>query len=80
MAAVSVVVIMVAMVVAPSPIFLLLFRAQLVEVTIAVVVRLVGPAVIVHGLVTIPPVIVGVVGVVNAVRMMFTGDSRQRRS
>src|SRR5579864_2465557 len=73
------VVIMVAMVVAPRPIFLLFLGTKPAKVAIAVAVGLVGPAVVVHDLVIVPHVIVGVVRIVDAVSVMLTRDSCQRR-
>jgi hypothetical protein len=80
MAAVSVVAIVVPMVMTPGPIFLLFFRTEFPEVAIAVAMRLVGPAMIVDDLVIVPSMIVGVIRVIYPVIVMFTGDSRQRRS
>jgi len=75
-----VVVVMVAVVVAPGPILLLLFRRQSAKIPARVAVRLVGPAVIVDRLIVVPHVVVGVVRVVDANVMMFAGDPGQRRS
>jgi hypothetical protein len=76
MTAVPVVAIVVAMVVAPSPIFLLLLRTKFAEVAIAVAMCLVGPALVVDDFVIVPHVIIRVIRVVHAVIVMLAGDSR----
>src|SRR5579864_1943260 len=79
MTAVPVVTIMIPMVVAPSPIFLLLLRTKFAEVATSVAMRLVGPALVVDDFVIVPHVIIRVIRIVHTVRVMLAGDSRQRR-
>ena len=72
------IVIMVAVVMAPRPVFLLFFRSQLAEVAITVAMGFVAPATIVDDFIVVPAVIVGVVRIVNSIRMMLrAGQSCQ---
>jgi hypothetical protein len=61
----------------PSPIFFLLVRRKLAEVSVGVSMGFRCPTVIVDILVVIPDVIVGVIGIIDAVMML--GASRQQR-
>jgi hypothetical protein len=70
--------VVVTVVVAPGPVFLLLLWTKLAEVTVAVAMVLIGPPTVVHNLVVVPHVIVSVVGIINAIVMMLAGDSGQR--
>ena len=72
-----IVVVMVAVVVAPGPILLLHFWWQPAKVPVGVTMCFVCPSVVVDGFVMVPHVVVGVVGVVDADVMMFAGDSSQ---
>ena len=74
MVPIAVVSIMVAMIVAPSPIFLLFLRTQLAKIPVRIAMGLVRPAPVIHFLVMIPVVIVGVVGIVRPVIMMFAAS------
>jgi len=76
MTAVPVVTIMIPMVVAPSPIFLLLLGTKFAEVATPITMRLGSPALVVDDLVIVPHVIIRVIGVVHAVIVMLAGDSR----
>jgi len=69
------VMISVAMVVTPSPVFLLFFGTKFLEVSVAVPMALVGPAVVVNDLVVVPDVIVSVIRIVNAVGMMLRASN-----
>jgi hypothetical protein len=72
----AVIVVMIAVVVAPSPVLLLFFRRQFAKVPVRIPVRLVRPAVIIDGLVIVPHVIIGVIRIIDAnIMMMFAGDS-----
>ena len=72
----AVIMIVVAVVVAPRPVLFLFLRRKFAEVSIVIPVRLVRPAVVINDFVIIPNVIIGIIGVINAVSMMFTGKSR----
>ena len=72
----AVIVIVVAVVVPPRPIFFLFLWRKFAEVSIAIPMRLVGPTVVIDDFVIVPNVIIGVIGIINAVSMMFTGKSR----
>lgn len=72
---VTLIVVMVAVVVAPRPILLLFFRWQSAKIPIGIAVCLVGPAAVIDGLAIIPDVVVRVVRIVDASIMMFAGDS-----
>src|SRR5260370_33924606 len=77
----TVVAVMVGVIVAPGPVFFLLFRRQLAEIAVAVTVCLLSPAMVVHHFVVVPRVIVGVVRIINTVGVMLrASDSRQARS
>jgi hypothetical protein len=65
------VMIMVAVVVAPGPVFFLFFRTQLAKIAVVVVMSFIGPLAIVDHLVVIPRVIVGVVRIINTVGVML---------
>jgi hypothetical protein len=67
---------MIAVVVPPRPIFFLLCWRKFAEVSIAIPVRLFRPPVVIDDFIIIPNVIIGVIRVINAVSMMFTGKSR----
>src|ERR1700694_5729069 len=62
--------IMVAMVMAPGPIFFLFFGCHLAKVASCVAMSLVGPLPVKHYLVVVPDVIVRVVRVVDAIIVM----------
>jgi len=74
MAPIPVVPIMVPMVVAPGPIFFLFFRTQLAEISVGIAMGFVCPAPVIHILVMVPVVIVGIVGIVCPIRMMFAAS------
>jgi hypothetical protein len=59
----------VAVIVPPGPIFLLFPRRKLAEVAVRIAVRFRRPAVVIDNFVVVPHVIIGVVGVVNAIVM-----------
>jgi hypothetical protein len=65
---------MVAVIVAPGPIVLLLFRTQLAEIPVGIAMVLIRPAPVIYILVMIPAVIVGVIGIVHSVIMMFAAS------
>jgi len=65
----------VAVVVTPGPVFLLLPGTQLAEILVAISVGLIRPTVIIDVFVAVPVVIVGVVGIVHAVIVMFASYS-----
>src|SRR5579863_6077197 len=74
------VMIMVAVVVAPGPVFLLLIFVEFAEVAMSIAMGLDCPPVIVADLIVVPHVIVGVVRIVNPVGMVFSAsDPRQGR-
>ena len=73
----AMVMVVVAVIVAPGPIFFLFFRRQAAKIPVPVVVCLFGPAVVVDDLVIIPNVVVGVIRIVDANVMMFAGDASQ---
>jgi hypothetical protein len=74
-------VIMIPVVVTPSPVVFLLLGRKLPEIPVAVAVGLVRPAIVVNDFVVVPAVIVGIVGVINAVGMAFgASDCCQGRS
>jgi nicotinamidase/pyrazinamidase len=71
----------VTVIVTPGPVLLLLLGRQLAEVAVAIPVRLLGPAMVVNIFVPVPRVIVGVVGVINAIGVVLGArESCQRRS
>jgi hypothetical protein len=63
--------IVIAVIVAPCPIFFLFFGRDPPEVSGAVPMSFVGPLPVVDNLVVVPHVIVGVVGIIDAIGMMF---------
>jgi hypothetical protein len=67
----TIVVVVIAVIVAPGPILFLLAGRELAEVAGSIVVSLIGPPVIVDDLVIVPDGIVGVVGIVYALVVMF---------
>jgi hypothetical protein len=74
MVPIPVVTIMVAVIVPPGPIFLLLFRRQLAEIPVGIAMGLIRPAPVIYVLVMIPAVIVGVIGIVHPIIMMFAAS------
>src|SRR3974390_2539464 len=75
---VAVVAVMVAVVVTPSPVLLLFLRTQFAEIPIGITMGLVRPPVVIDVFVVVPGGIVGVIGVVHTIIMMFAGDARPR--
>ena len=79
-ASVCLLMVVVAVTVPPGPVLLLVFRRQLAEVDVRVVVGFTSPSVIVDHFVVVPDVIIAVVGVVDPVVVgMATGDTENRR-
>ena len=68
--------IVVAMAMAPGPIFLLLFWPDFAEVAIFVAMIFAGPLVVIHDLIVVPHVIIAVVGVIDPIIMMMFGAGR----
>lgn len=73
------IVVVVPMVVTPSPVFLLFFGRNLAEVAPGVSMSLIGPSPIENHFVIVPDVIVSVVGVVNAIVVVALGAGHARR-
>jgi hypothetical protein len=63
------IIVVIAVIVPPGPIFLLLSGRKFAEVAMGIAVRLRCPAVVINDFVAIPDVIIGVIGIVNAVVM-----------
>ena len=62
--------VVVAVVVPPSPIILLLLRLEFAEVAVRVAMGFIRPPIVVNHFVVVPHVIVGVIRVVNTIRMV----------
>ncbi len=75
-----VIAIMIAMIVAPGPVFFLLLGRQMAEVAILVAAVFAGPLAVVDDFIVVPDVVVAVVRVVHAIGMMFArrADSGER--
>jgi hypothetical protein len=74
-----VIAVMIAVIVAPSPIFFLFLGRELPEVPMTVTVGFVGPTVVVNDLIAIPGVIVGVIRIIDPIGMVLgTANSCQR--
>jgi hypothetical protein len=67
---------MVAVAVAPGPVFLLFSGRQPAKITLGIAVIVAGPLVIEDDFVIIPDVVVAVVGVVDPVVMMFASRTQ----
>ena len=76
---VSLVVIVVAVGVAPGPVFFLLLRTQLAEIAIRIAMVFAGPLVVEDDLVIVPDVIVAVIGVIDPIVMMMAARHVQHR-
>lgn len=74
--ALQVLLVVVAVAVAPVPIFFLLLGAQMAEITIGIAVIFDRPLVVVDDLIVIPDMVVVVVRVVDSVVMMPAGHSK----
>jgi hypothetical protein len=59
----------------PGPVFLLLCRRELAKIAVRIAMIFVRPLVLIDHLVLIPDVIVAVVGIIDAVVMMFRTSS-----
>ena len=66
----------IAMIMAPSPVFLLFFGRNLAELAPCVPVSFIGPLPVKNQFVIVPDVIVGVIGVVDAIGVTMTGASQ----
>ena len=73
------VVIMVAVVVSPGPVFFLFFRAELAKIPTGITVVLGGPLPVVDDFAIIPLVIITVIRVVDSVDVMFGASDAHRR-
>ena len=73
-------VIVIAVTVAPGPIFFLFFGSQLAEIPVFVAMVFARPLMVVHDFASVPHVVVAIVRVINPVMMMFgTGRAYYRR-
>jgi len=66
--------VVIAMVVAPGPVFFLFLGRKLSEVSAAVAMGFIGPSVVVNDFVIVPHVIIGVVRVVNPIGMVLSAS------
>src|SRR5258707_2838639 len=69
----------VSMVMTPGPVFFLFFGRNLAKVASSVPMSLIGPLPVINHFVIVPDVIVGVVGVVDAVVMVVLRAGQTRR-
>src|ERR1700735_4975247 len=70
--------VVIAVVVAPGPVFLLLSRRKLAEVAMRITVSFPSPSVVINNLIIVPHVVVGVIGVVNSIGVMLACESGHR--
>jgi hypothetical protein len=70
----------VAVVVAPGPILFLFFRREFTEVAVRVAMGLSGPAIVVSNFVAVPDVVIRIIRIVDAIIVVLTGNSCQRRN
>jgi hypothetical protein len=63
--------VMVAVIVTPRPVFFLLFRREFSEVSVPVTMSFIGPAIVIDDFVIVPRMVVGVIRIINAVRMVL---------
>jgi hypothetical protein len=68
---------MVAVIMPPGPVLLLFLGAESAKIAVGVAVVFSGPTVVVNDLIVIPHVVIGVVGIVNAVVMLRAADTCQ---
>src|SRR5271155_841672 len=71
--------VVVAVGVAPGPVFFLLLRTQLAEIAIRIAMIFAGPLVVEDDLVIVPDVIVAVIGVIDPIVMMMPARHAQHR-
>src|SRR5579871_1399562 len=72
------IVIVVAMIVEPYPVLFLFVRREPAKITVRIVVGFHRPTSVIVVLVMIPDVIVGVIGIVHAIVVVFTGKASRR--
>ena len=75
-----VIMVVVAMIVPPGPIFLLLVWRQFLELPVRVSMGFGGPTVVVNDLVVVPSMVVRVVRVIGPIGVVSAGDACERRS